>query len=135
MDSSVMKPSIKQTTVVLENIAALQKHQYYNQSTLSPASFSLQKSYSELALKLWNIPLNFEVPRLLIEPSQFPLNSGFPMKLKREEKGINVKRSPIFLLGKQKSRHHLYEAQLATYLSGGNLEKFLPTGIAPTKLL
>ena len=30
MDSRVMKPSIKQTTAVLENIAALQKHQYYN---------------------------------------------------------------------------------------------------------
>ena len=68
MDSRVMKPSIKQTTAVLENIAALQKHQYYNQSTLSPASFSLQKSHSELALKPWNIPLNLEVLRLLTEP-------------------------------------------------------------------
>ena len=128
-----MKPSIKQTTAVLENIAALQKHQYYNQSTMSPASFSLQKSYSELALKPRNIPLNFEVPGLLTEPSQVPLNSGFPMKL--NEKGINVKRSPIFLFGKKTSIHHLYEAQLATYLSGGNLEKFLPTGITPVKVL
>lgn len=82
MDNKVMKPKVMHTTAALENSTAEEIRETASQiGQNDPRSYSI-KDFDQKQTKNNIIPLDFGASGLHMEPSQFPHNNGFPIKLK-----------------------------------------------------